>query len=219
MMNDFSNNTNFAFSETWVKENDDEKLWQLNEKRKALQKLFQSFRCDRESNEKQQGGGVMIIAPKHLNPILRKDLNKLEPNHFESLWIECSLTNDNCNKKKHLINVNYNPHKTLHFDVFKELLGSKELAIVDNKPITLMGDYNTDYLNEREQISLGTVILPYGLRILNTNIPTRVKDNSKTLIDYRITDLNNSENFTDVIFDTPLRTLENKTIINLQRPS
>ena len=76
-----------------------------------------------------------------------------------------------------------------------------------------MGDYNIDYLNEREQKCPNTVTLPYGLRILNTVIPTRVKDNSETLIDYIITDLNNSENFSNIICETPLRTLKNQLII------
>ena len=76
MMSDLGS-TIFAFSETWLKKMMTKKLWQLNEK------LFRSFCCDRKSNEKQQGG-VMIIAPKHLNPKLRKDLNKLNPNNFES---------------------------------------------------------------------------------------------------------------------------------------
>ena len=195
MMNDLGDNTIFAFSETWLKENDDEKVWQLNEK------LFKTFRCDRKSNEKQQGGGVMIIAPKHLNPKLRKDLKKLNPNHFESLWIECNLNTDHSNKKKHSINVSYNPHKFLYID-FSELSDSIEQAIVENKPITLMGDYNIDYFIEPEQNSLDTVILPYGFRILNTNIPTR----------YTITDLNNSEKISNIISDTPLRTQENKPI-------
>ena len=97
--------------------------------------------------------------------------------------------------------------------IFLEALSdSIELAIVENKPITLMGDYNVDYLNEREQNCLDTVILPYGLRIQNTNIPTRVKDDSKTLIDYIIIDLNNSEKFSNIISDTPLRTQKNKLV-------
>ena len=99
-----------AFSETWLKENDDEKVWQLNKK------VFKTFRCDRKSNGKHPGGGVMNIAPKHLKPKLRKDLIKLNPNHFESLWIECNLNTDYSNKKKHLINVSYNPHKSLYID-------------------------------------------------------------------------------------------------------
>ena len=78
--------------------------------------------------------------------------------------------------------------------------------MVENKAITLMGDYSIDYLKEREQNCLGSVILPYGLRILNTNTPNRDKDYSNTLIDYTITDLNNSESFSNIISDTPLRT-------------
>ena len=100
MMNDLSNNTILAFSETWLKENDDEKLWRLNET------LFKSFRCDRKSNEKQQGGGVMIIAPKHLNPKLRISIDK----------------------KKHLSDVSCNPHKSLCFDFLEELSDSIELV-------------------------------------------------------------------------------------------
>ena len=142
---------------------------------------------------------------------MRKDLKKLNGNHFESLWIECNLTNDNSNKKKLFINVNYNPHKSLSFDFFEEFSDSIELAIVENKTITLK-NYNIDYLKEREQKCLDTVTQPHGLRILNTNIPTRVKDSSKTLIDYIKTDLNNFENFTNIISDTPLRTLKNKPV-------
>ena len=127
------------------RKNDDEKAWQLNEK------LFTTFRCGRKSNEKQQGGGVMIIAPKHLNPKLRQDLNKLNPNCFESLIIECNLNTNLSNKRKHLINVSYNPRKSRYIDFSEELSDRIKLAIVENKPKTLMGDYNIDYLNEREQ--------------------------------------------------------------------
>ena len=143
MMNDLGDNTIFAFSETWLKETDDERAWQLKEK------IFKTFRCDRKSNEKQQGGGVMNIAPKHLNPKLRQGLNKLNPNYFESLWIECNLITDLSNQRKRLINVSYNPRKSRYIDFLEELSCSIELAMVENKPITLMGDYNIDYLNER----------------------------------------------------------------------
>ena len=103
----------------------------------------------------------MIIAPKHLNPILENDLNKLNPNHFESLCFECNLNTDHSNKKELLIDVSYNHN---------------------------------------------------GLRTLNTNIPTRVKDDFQTLIDYIMTHLNNSEKFSNIISDTPLGTQKNKPI-------
>ena len=89
--------------------------------------------------------------------------------------------------------------------------------MVENRAITLMGDYNIDYLNEGEQNFLDSVILPYGLWILNTNIPNRDEDYSNTLIDYIITDLNNSESFSNIISDTPLRT-KKKQLITLQQP-
>ena len=133
MMSDLGDNTIFAFSETWLNEIDDEKAWQLNEN------LFKTFRCDRKSNETQQGGGVMSIAPKDLNPKLRQDLNKLNPNHFESLWIECNLNTDLSNKRKPSINISSNPHKSRFIDFLEELSDNIGLAIVENKPITLMG--------------------------------------------------------------------------------
>ena len=45
--------------------------------------------------------------------------------------------------------------------------------------ITIIVGYKIDYLIEREQNCLDTVILPYALSIPNINIPIRVKDDSK----------------------------------------
>ena len=82
-MNDLGDNKIFAFSETWLK---------------MMTKNYGS--SDRKSNEKPQGGGMMIIASKPLSPTLGKDQNKLNPNHFESLSFECNLKPDNSNKKR-----------------------------------------------------------------------------------------------------------------------
>ena len=56
---------------------------------------------------KEKGGGVMLVIPKSLNPKLRKDLNSLDKNLFESLWVECNLNNNTADKSK-LINISYN---------------------------------------------------------------------------------------------------------------
>ena len=74
-----------------------------------------------------------------------------------------------------------------------------------------MGDYNIDYLSTRERQDLGTVILPYGFKINNTDEPTRVRGNSKSLIDY-ITDHFQAETFRAHVSDTPLRTGNKKQI-------
>ena len=88
-------------------------------------------------------------------------------------------------------------------------------AIVENKPLTIMGDYNINYLNTRKKQDLETVILPYGLIVSNTDQPTRMKGTSKTLIEYIITDHSNAAFFTAIVSDTPLRTIGKKPIDHL----
>ena len=52
-----------------------------------------------------------------------------------------------------------------------------------------MGDYILDYLNEKEEQNLDTIMIPYGLKSTNENIPARISGNCKFLLDYIITDL------------------------------
>ena len=60
----------------------------------------------------------------------------------ESLWVECNFNNDPTNKNRQLINISYNPSKSLIDPFLEELSTSIDIAIVENKPITLMGDFN-----------------------------------------------------------------------------
>ena len=70
-----------------------------------------------------------------------------------------------------------------------------------------MGDYNINYLNQREKEDLETVILPNGLTTINTDQPTRISNKSGSLIDYIITDhYNNAHSFSSFVSDTPFRT-------------
>ena len=91
----------------------------------------------------------------------------------------------------------------------EELYTSIDSAIVENTPITLMGDYNIDYPNPKEKKCLETILLPYGLQIMNTEQPTWVKGNSQSKIDFIITDLPISKCSETIASDTPLRTLKN----------
>ena len=50
---------------------------------------------------------------------------------------------------------------------------------MENKPITLMGDYNIDYLNWKEKQCLDSITVPYGLNVINSQHPTRIRSNSK----------------------------------------
>ena len=102
LLQDLGNNAIFSFSETRSKEDDSEELWQLSKD------FFKTFRSDRKTSLKDKGGGVTLVVPKSLNPKLRKDLNHLNKESFESLWVECNLTNDAANKCEQLINIIYN---------------------------------------------------------------------------------------------------------------
>ena len=206
IIQDLGNNTVYGFSETWLKEEDSEKLWEIEKK------SFKTFRSDRNSTLKEKGGGVMLSIPKTLNPKLRKDLNHLDQQFFESLWIECSLNNDTGSKCKQLINISYNPKKSLTNSFLEELSTSIDHAITENKPITLMGDYNIDYLNWKERQFLDSIIVPYGLNVINSQHATRIQGNSKSLIDYIISDLPNAKQFQPIVSDTPLRTSKNNDI-------
>ena len=93
LVGDLGNNTVYGFSETWLKEEDSQSFWEKD--------LFKTFRMDREIMLKDRGGGVMLIVLKSLNPKTKKDLNYLNKNLFESLWIECNLNNNAHNKKSH----------------------------------------------------------------------------------------------------------------------
>ena len=60
----FNDNTIFGFSETWFNDTNDDKLWSTDNAKHKL------FRCDRtyKSSKKLKSGGVMLLAPKKLNP-------------------------------------------------------------------------------------------------------------------------------------------------------
>ena len=206
LLNDLGTNTIYGLSETWLKADDDETFWNLNSD------YFKSYRCDRYLSQKDRGGGVMLFVPKSPNPKSRKDLNCMDACKFERLWIECNLTNDTKKKQKQLINISYNPNKNLTACFLEELSTSIDHAITKDKPITLLGDYNIDYLNDNERECLDSVMIPYGFEILNTAIPTRLRGNSQSPIDYILTDHSKAEHFVPLISDNLFRTTKNKEI-------
>ena len=71
---------------------------------------------------------------------------------------------------------------------------------VSNK-ITLLGDYNINYLNSKEEENLDSIIIPYGLKVFFPNDETRISSSTKTHIDYIISDY--ETNGIEFVFDTP----------------
>ena len=86
---------------------------------------------DRQCPNKDRGGGVMLIVPIKLNPKIREDLNHLNKTFFGSLWIECNMTTKNEFRKKQLINISYNPKKTLNHLFLEQLSQSIDSAITE----------------------------------------------------------------------------------------
>ena len=62
ILSGLGDNTVYGLSETWLKESNDHKLWEMNKDH------FRTFRFDRKLGNKTKGGGVMLIIPKTLNP-------------------------------------------------------------------------------------------------------------------------------------------------------
>ena len=69
-----------------------------------------------------------------------------------------------------------------------------------------MGDHNIDYFDKRERECLETILTLYGLNVMNKDHATRVQNQSRTLIDYIITDHLKSENFETFVSDSVFRT-------------
>ena len=58
-------------------------------------------------------------------------------------WVECNVnTNTIQRQRKQLINVSYNPCKSLHHDFLEDLAMSIDHVVVENKPLCIMGDFN-----------------------------------------------------------------------------
>ena len=83
-----------------------------------------------------------------------------------------------------LINVTYNPLKQFQNDFLEQLETNIDNSTCETANITMMGDYNLDYLIPLEKENLETVILPYGFSVASRNLPTRVCKTTKTHIDY-----------------------------------
>ena len=94
----------------------------------------------------------------------------------------------------------------------EELYSSIAIAVPENKPLTLMCDYNLNYFNRNERDCLQTVLVQYGLQVLKPKYPTRVQGTSKSLIDYIFSDNLQAKIFKTYVSDSPFRTIKKKGI-------
>ena len=119
MLRECSNNTLFAFTETWLTNEDNINLWCIDSD------YYSCFRCDRISKI-SKWGGVMLLIPKIFNPKTVMIFQKLAKT--STLWIELTLPYKKFSPL--LVNVSYNPEKS-KTDIFLE-----ELALQIDYEIT-----------------------------------------------------------------------------------
>ena len=86
------------------------------------------------------------------------------------------------------------------------------MSLLRKEPLVLMDDYSINYFDKRERECLGTIVTPYGLNVMNKDHPTKVQNQSRTLIDYIITDHVKSETFETFGSDSSFRTSKNESI-------
>lgn len=127
-----------------------------------------------------QNGGVGLYVKTGLSPIVRPDLSK-DSADYEAVWVEV----ENGKEKNFLFcclyrHPNSNPDNLSTY--LQEVLSNPAVL---NKQIFLLGDFNLDLLNydshtatgEFVNLLLSKQLLPYVVH------PTRVSDNSSTIID------------------------------------
>ena len=85
--------------------------------------------------------------------------------------------------EKCLINISYCPHQSLGDFFFDELSAEVSNAFSATDNILFSGDYNIDLLSVYGQKNLQDFAAGLGLQLNNIDIPTRIINNKRSLID------------------------------------
>ena len=140
-------------------------------------KNYQMFRKDRviSVDRPEHGGGLIVYVKDGINCKRRYDL---ECEQIECVWLEIFPTN--C--KSFLIgNIYRHPNETVNWNERFENYLDKVLEC--EKEMYLMGDFNRDLMQGNIKQSWLEYMESFGLHQI-VNMPTRVTDQSATLIDH-----------------------------------
>ena len=102
-------------------------------------------------------------------------------------WVEYSPIITKNQKKKQIIAIAYNPHKQFKEIFIEDTLKGIDYAASEARDVTILGDFNRNYLNKHEAKFLSDSIKPYNLSITNKSIPTYNSKNSQPILDNIIT--------------------------------
>ena len=140
-------------------------------------KNYQMFRKDRviSDDRPEHGGGLIVYVKDGINCKRRYDL---ECERIECVWLEIFPTN--C--KSFLIgNIYRHPNETVNWNEGLDNYLDKVLEC--EKEMYLMGDFNRDLMQTNIKQSWVEYMESFGLHQI-VNMPTRVTDQSATLIDH-----------------------------------
>ena len=160
-----------GISETWLQENNCD-LYNLN-----------GYNLVENHRTTKKGGGVGIFIKKHIPYVTRNDLVSTD-SIFESIFIE--LDKQVFHQKSNIIlGIIYRPPNT-DINSFNEALGTiLDKLKVEDKTCYLMGDFNINLLNyTNHALTSDFVDLMHSYSFISLiNRPTRITNNSATLID------------------------------------
>ena len=121
---------------------------------------------------------------------------------MKDFWVEFKVSNS---YQSTACEYRLYPYKKFHKQFLEELWTSAYCVILDNNPITLIGPYNVNYLQQQEKENIEFVVIAYGLEVLNKLHKTRVQNKPRTLIESIITD-HQSLLYEALLSDCPFRT-------------
>ena len=155
-----------AVSETWLTKNTPKDRYTLEN--------YNIFRQDRKN--KRGGGCALFCRNQYQAKIIKTPCDKEIP---EMIWLEVKVGNKNV-----AVGVLYKPPKIPH-SVFVNLYECLANIYAKYEHVILLGDFNVNFLEPNSpgtKSLLDNFVEPFSLTQL-INKPTRITDNSKTLID------------------------------------
>ena len=125
----------------------------------------------------------MLFVPLNLAPRERDGFYLFDNSFFESLWVECCCNFSKNYQSKILLIIIYNRLRKYQIDFLEQLMTNLDTACCESfMGITLMGDYNLDYLSPIEKKNLDTTALTYGFTVASPCLPTRVCKSTKPIL-------------------------------------
>ena len=173
MLQQLNSETFVIINETWMSE---DQSWNIN--LSAEQNFLHKNRSYQTGAAKGEGVGIWI--PKKINVKRRREFELADSKFFETLWLELG----NPLTQKCLINISYCPHQSLGDFFLDDLSAEVSIAFSATDNILLFGDYNIDMLSVNGQKSLQNFAAGLGFQLSNIDIPTRISNYKKSLIDH-----------------------------------